>query len=106
MQTDPRVSDDATRFYRVIKDMEPDQLVRELQRKKDDDLIGWAKYQFMQSDSSDWKKPWQVIVINRWLERDKFFRNILPQWLGTGFGLLSFVVSVVALVVALNPPKP
>ncbi len=104
MSTDPRETEKVRSFYETIKDLEPEELLKKLHKENDDDLIGWTKYHFMGSSKLD--KPWQIIVINRWLERDKFFRNILPQWLGTGLGLLSFVVAVFALIVALNPPKP
>ena len=90
-------------LFERLKDLECDQLLKELRSVKDEDTIGWARYYFM--GPNEMEKKWQLIVINRYLERDKFFRNILPQWLGTAFGLLSFVVAVFALVVALNPSK-
>ena len=102
MATDPRETEAVKSLAEKLRPLEYDQLVREL-RNINDDALGWVRYHFKGSNEA---KPWQVIVINRYLERDKFFRNILPQWLGTGFALLSLVVAVLALVVALNPPKP
>lgn len=100
MPNDPRNDERVIKLFDELKTLEHDDLVERLHQIKDDDMLGWVRYRF-QGDGSG-TKPWQVIVINRWLERDKFFRNILPQWLGTAFGVLSFAVSVLALIVALN----
>jgi hypothetical protein len=104
MPNDPRASLAVRELAARLKTLELNELVEELRTVKDDDRLGWVRYHFM--NENEMKKPWQVIVINRWLERDKFFRNILPAWLGTAFGVLSFVVAVLALVVALHSPTP
>ena len=101
-EEDPRHSPEVLDFVKEIQGKTPQQLMDKLRFTNNDDLIGWARYHFM--GEKELQKPWQLIVMNRWLERDKFFRNILPQWLGTGFGLLSFVVAILALVVSMKSP--
>lgn len=100
MPSDPRDHPDVLRLATELKELEHDALVKRLHEVKNDDLLGWVRYRI--EDDSKGSKAWQVMVINRWLERDKFFRNVLPQWIGTVFGILSFAVSVLALVVALK----
>lgn len=100
MPNDPRQDPRVLKLADELGKLEHGELVKRLRRVKDDDILGWVRYNFR--DQENGTKPWQVIVINRWLERDKFFRNVLPQWIGTVFGILSFAVSVLALVVALN----
>jgi hypothetical protein len=100
MPADPRQSKAVTALVERLKPLECDALISELRRINDEDTLGWARYHFM--GPNDMTKPWQLIVINRYLERDRFFRNILPQWLGTAFGLLSLVVAILALVVAMR----
>lgn len=104
MPTDPRRTPQVTNLASELRELEYDAFVRRLRTVRDDDALGWVRYQFL--DGAESVRAWQVIAINRWLERDKFFRNILPQWIGSVFGILSFAVAVLALVVALNPPKP
>ena len=104
MPTDPRRTPEVTNLASELRELEYDTFVSRLRTVRNDDALGWVRYHFL--GASEANRPWQVIVINRWLERDKFFRNILPQWIGSVFGILSFAVAVLALVVAFNPPKP
>src|SRR5438045_4285703 len=103
MPNDPRKNEDVRALFKVLKSLEYDKLRRKLKHVKNEDDLGWVRYLFRTAETP---KPWQEIVINRYLERDKFFRNILPAWVGVILAVLSFVVAVLALVVALNPPKP
>ena len=98
MPADPRDSEAVKSLAKKLKLLEYDAFLRELRNVKDEDALGWVRYHFEEADG---RKPWQVIVINRFLERDRFFRNVLPQWLGTAFAVLSLVVAILALVVAL-----
>lgn len=104
MPTDPRDSDDVQKLAEELKALNYEELKERLRGVKDEDALGWVRYRFENDEKG--RNPWQAIVINRWLERDKFFRNVLPQWIGTVAGILSFAVSILALVVALtDPPK-
>lgn len=102
MPIDPRDTPDVQRLAEELKSLELKALSQRLRKVNNDDLLGWVRYSFPDDDKG--RKAWQLIVINRWLERDKFFRNILPQWIGTVAGILSFAVSILALVVALRKP--
>ena len=104
MPSDPRNDPKVTALAKELQDLEYVDLKKRIRRVKDDDTLGWVSYHFMGPRGME--RAWQLIVINRWLERDKFFRNVLPQWIGTAFGILSFAVSVLALVVALTASKP
>ncbi len=104
MPKDPRQDSKVTELYAKLKVLEHDQLVAKISTVKDDDLLGWVRYHFL--DQNELERPWQPMVINRYLERDKFFRNILPQWVAAALSVLSFVVAILALIVSLNPPRP
>jgi len=100
MPTDPRKDPKVEKLAVELMTLEYPQLQARLRQIGDDDTLGWVRY-CLPADA-DGGKPWQAIVINRWLERDKFFRNVLPQWIGTVFGILSFALAILALIVALR----
>jgi hypothetical protein len=103
MPNDPRHDPAVVALANELATLEPVALRDRLRSVKDEDALGWVRYHFM--DPKEMARPWQVIVINRWLERDKFFRNILPAWIGTVAGILSLVISILALVVSLKALK-
>jgi hypothetical protein len=84
--------------------MNHDQLAREIRKIKNEDRLGWVRYHFWGQPEKD--RPWQPMAINRYLERDKFYRNVLPQWIAAALSVLSIVVATWALIVAMYPPKP
>ncbi|WP_027583873.1 hypothetical protein [Bradyrhizobium sp. Ai1a-2] len=104
MPKDPRLDSRVTTLHATLKELDHDQLVEEIRNVKNDDLLGWVRYHFW--GPNEMERPWQPMVINRYLERDKFFRNILPQWVAAVLSVFSLVVAILALIVSLNPPRP
>jgi hypothetical protein len=101
---DPRQADDVIKLANSLREAKTQKKANEiLERANDDDVVGWSRYYFM--EDGKFGKQWQLIVINRWLERDKFNRNILPAWLGVALSVFSLVVSILALIVAFKPPE-
>jgi hypothetical protein len=88
---DPRIEALASR----LAGLEYKEFLKAIAGQSDDDL-GWVRYHL--KPSGEYDKPWQLIVINRWLERDKFSRAMLPQWIGI---ILATVLSLVGLIFAI-----
>ena len=103
MPNDPRLDSRVIKLHAKLKELEHDQLVKEIRTVKDDDILGWVRYHFLGPNETE--RPCQPMVINRYLERDKFFRNILPQWVAAVPSVFSLVVAILALIVSLNPPR-
>jgi hypothetical protein len=98
MPIDPRETPEVRKLAEELSALEYSALLKRIRKVNDDDMLGWVRFRF--EHQANGAKPWQVIVINRWLERDKFFRNILPQWIGIVLAVFSLAVSVLALVIA------
>ena len=104
MPKDPRLDSKVIELHAKLKELEHDKLVEEIRTVNNDDILGWVRYHFL--SQNEMERPWQPMVINRYLERDKFFHNILPQWVAAVLSVFSLVVAILALILSLNPPRP
>jgi hypothetical protein len=96
MPKDPRLDSKVIELHAKLKELEHDKLVEEIRTVNNDDILGWVRYHFL--SQNEMERPWQPMVINRYLERDKFFHNILPQWVAAVLSVFSLVVAILALI--------
>jgi hypothetical protein len=53
-----------------------------------DETLGWVRHHF---DPDLMKKPWQLVEINRALEKRRFLANLKPQQQAVFIGMVSFI---------------